>query len=601
MELPLVAIAVCAAALAQDKAKLLDALEWTAAQRGRMAEMTNRVVRVHGTASLAGLICPDDPVTASGLYRDAIASLHTLPDSIFKDKGTTVLPAASFTGLWKFVVPAAVKCDPGLTSLANNERSRERIDAERNGANATLQRALNLIDPNSPLDKYDQIDRAAQLGHAALDAADPDSFDFDLFTQLLLQLRDRGPDLATDLLTRALDLVNTAPVPRAESLQELALYALTSPKLAEAQDYSRDHDTITVSGVTIEKLTATRLSANPDDISLMIEAAVKLLKSDLAISHNPVVSWALGWQLLQQARELEPSRVTELENTLTSVQSSYSVPAGDIQNQLGSSENPNPEGGDTAHRNYWLVGQIQGALGADRIDQARSLLPEVTDLPARGQLTTIVGFRDAAIATPKRLNEALPLANLVPGGIKRALLYIGMVATAKDRDTALQMAALAVRDIAPLPAEQRVRLSSTLTAALLGINVDAAITNLSDVVHASNDAYVSPRRGRFDPGSVRRTYNPDRTSFSDSMLILPSARGFTEAVETVRGRHNFTLRAPIPAVFSIADLISAATVVEPGRLESAILELRDENTRASALARLADLKLKLAKTAAAPK
>jgi hypothetical protein len=168
MKLPLVTIAVCAAALAQDRAKLRDALEWTAAQRGRMAEMANRVVRVHGTASLAGLICSDDPVTASGLYRDAITSLHALPDSIFKDKGTTVLPAASFTGLWKFVVPAAVKCDPGLTSLANNERSRERIEAERNGANATLQRALNLIDPNSPLDKYDQIDRAAQLGHAAL-------------------------------------------------------------------------------------------------------------------------------------------------------------------------------------------------------------------------------------------------------------------------------------------------------------------------------------------------------------------------------------------------------------------------------------------------
>jgi hypothetical protein len=46
-------------------------------------------------------------------------------------------------------------------------------------------------------------------------------------------------------------------------------------------------------------------------------------------------------------------------------------------------------------------------------------------------------------------------------------------------------------------------------------------------------------------------------------------------------------------------LISAATVLDPGRLESAILELRDENTRASALVRLAALKLKLAKTGAA--
>src|SRR5262245_35685911 len=241
MRLPVIVSVMCAVALAQDPSPLRDALEWTTAQRGRMAEMTNRVVRVHGTASLAGLICASDPVTASGLYRDAITALHALPDDIFKDKGTTVLPAASFTGLWKFVVPAAVKCDSSLTSLADNQRSRERIDSERQGANATVQRALSLIDPDSPIDKYDQIDRAAQLGQAALDAADPDSFDFDLFTHLLLQLRDRGPDLATDLLTRALDVVTSAPVPRAESLQELAIYALTSPKLAEQLDYTTDH------------------------------------------------------------------------------------------------------------------------------------------------------------------------------------------------------------------------------------------------------------------------------------------------------------------------------------------------------------------------
>jgi len=227
---------MCAVTLAQDQRALRDALEWTTAQRGRMAEMTNRVVRVHGTASLAGLICASDPVTASGLYRDAITALHALPDGIFKDKGTTVLPAASFTGLWKFVVPAAVKCDPGLTTFADNQRSRERIDAERNGANATLKRALDLIDPDSPIDKYDQLDRAAQLGHAVLDAADPDTLDFEGFALLMLRLSENAPDLSTDLLARALDLVTKAPPPGEEPGEVRPWYALTPHKHAKKKN-----------------------------------------------------------------------------------------------------------------------------------------------------------------------------------------------------------------------------------------------------------------------------------------------------------------------------------------------------------------------------
>ena len=64
----------------------------------------------------------------------------------------------------------------------------------------------------------------------------PISFDFDPFTQPLLQLGTAAP-IWRLICSRALDLVTTAPVPRAESLQDLALYALTSPKLAEQQDY----------------------------------------------------------------------------------------------------------------------------------------------------------------------------------------------------------------------------------------------------------------------------------------------------------------------------------------------------------------------------
>jgi hypothetical protein len=235
------------------------------------------------------------------------------------------------------------------------------------------------------------------------------------------------------------------------------------------------------------------------------------------------------------------------------------------------------------------------------VDAARALLSGISDVPARGQLTAVVEFREAALAIASRPEQALPMANLLPGGIKRALLYISIIATTKDPDTAIQIAALASRDIAPLPGEQRVRLLSALTTALLRTNVDAAMAPFRDLLRAANDVYISPRRGRFDPASVRRTFSPNATTGSDSALILPSVHGFFEAVETVRGRHNFTLRAPGVATFQLKDFISAAKGVEPARLEAGILELKDENTRAGALVRLADFRIKTAKAAAASK
>src|SRR5258708_5401995 len=83
--------------------RVRDAVEWTVAQRGRMALMANPVVRIYGTASLARTVCPVDPSAASGLYRDAIASLFNLVDDAFTESSTTVLPVGSFSGLWKYV------------------------------------------------------------------------------------------------------------------------------------------------------------------------------------------------------------------------------------------------------------------------------------------------------------------------------------------------------------------------------------------------------------------------------------------------------------------------------------------------------------------
>ena len=74
---------------------------------------------------------------------------------------------------------------------------------------------------------------------------------------------------------------------------------------------------------------------------------------------------------------------------------------------------------------------------------------------------------------------------------------------------------------------------------------------LRELVKAYNDVYGYPRPGRFDPRSVRRTYNPGASPAADSALIAAGARGFYEAVETERGRHNFALGVPGVMAFSM--------------------------------------------------
>jgi hypothetical protein len=589
----LVVFGCCAACVAQERDPLRDAVEWTVAQRGRMAQMANPVVRVHGTASLARVVCPVDQSAASALYRDAIASLFNLPDNAFGERGTTVLPVASFSGLWKFVIPAALKCDPGLVAVAENQRARERMTAERNGANATLRRAYELVSPNMPLDKQDMLDRAAQVGRAAIEAGDPDTLDLSLMSVLLAALNSRAPDLADDLFNSSLDFVLSATVPAPDSLQTLAKFLFTAPEQVKTPDEDQRNRSYTISGATVENLAATRTSANPDNIQALIEATLRLLDMPGAVNRNPVVAYALAYQLLPRARDLMPDRAPDLEKAIAELAAEDASAAGQVQARLGAMENPDQESGDPAKRITWLISQIRGALAGGQIERAYDLLPDVSDLPVRGQLKALIAFFEAARAIEKRNDQAVSMANLSKSGIKRSLLYIAVIANAPRLDLALQVLPLAAKDIAPLPAEQRVRLLSALAAALLRTDLDSSLAVLSQVVAACNDVRTNPRRGKFDPASVRRTFNSG--SGSDSSLIATGNRGFYEAVQTERGRHNFVLRTPGVDAFSLSAFLSAAGAIDPDRLGAILTSLKDENTQAASWVKLAEVRLRAAR------
>ena len=588
-------VAACCGAVAQDANKLRDALEWTIAQRGRFSRMLNPVVRAHATASLGALVCAEDQVQGSGLFREAITGLHSVPDNAFRDKGTTVLPAASFTGLWKYIVPAALKCDPALSTVAVNARTKERIDAERVGANATLRRAWELID--GALDKQDNNDRAAQLATGALDAGEPDVLDLELLTLFLARLRDRAPDLSDDLFERSLDFVMSEDPPDPAGLQELAKYLFTSPRKVDKDDRDLPGDNFQAGGATIEVLTAARASTNPDEIEALIDALLRLLKIPVAAARNYPVAYALALQLEPRARDLMPDRLQELQDAIAALEAQITV-AAQIRGGAGPAENPDQASGDPAQRDYWLAGQIKTALSGGSVDRARQLVANIDNSGVRGQLAELIRFTEAARAAEVHSEMTMPLANVLRAGIKRCLVYIAVIANAAQPDAALQVLPLAVHDIEPLPAEQRIRLFAALVAAVAKTDAQAAVGTLDLLIKAYNDVYSNPRRGRFEPRAASRIFNKDTSvdTSTDSSLILAGTRGLYEAVQTQRGRRNFPLKLPGVTALNLANFVMSAAKIDPGLLEAAILGLRDENTRAGGLVRLGALRIRTAKT-----
>ena len=574
-------LAFAYAAFAQGPDNTRDALEWTVALRGRMAQMANPVVRVHGLASVARVVCPVDPVTASGLFQDAITSLFNVPSSAFGERGTTVLPVASFSGLWKYVVPAAVKCDPNLASATKNQQARERLDAERAAANSTLSRAYGLL--SGSLDKADMLDRAAQVAAGALEAGDPDTFDTAQLSSFLSRLNARAPELADDLFQRSLDVVLSAPIPSPDSLQDLAKFLLTASDLVNQADEDQPNKNFQVGGATIEDLSAPRATANPDNIEALIESTFKADPN--AVNRNPTVAYALVYQLLPQARDLMPDSVADLESALAEIAQAFPAVANQVQFALRAPQNLNPDSGDPAVRNFWLTGQIQGAVAGAQFDRARQLLARLDDPPVRGQINALIAFNEAARALENKSDQALSLANQLKPGIKRSMLYIGMIAGSTRPDVALGLVPLAAKDIALLPAEQRVRLLSALAASLVRVDTETSFGILNQLVASYNDVRTNPRRGKFEPAKVSR-------ATSDSSLILPGNRGFYEAVQTQRGRRNFGLHVPGVDAFTLAAFLAAADPKDYERLSAAILGLRDETTQAAAWVTLAQLRLK---------
>jgi hypothetical protein len=560
-----------------------DPLEWAVALGSRFRELHDPVVAAYSLGVLAGIVCPVDLAAATDLYRESLERLKFLAPAAFTS-ARHHLPVPSFSALWKYLTPAAVKCAPELQELTDIDRAQAKMGDERQRANLTLGDAL--------LSVQDDPDRAAQLARNALTAGDPTTLNIPTLTLFLSVLRDRAADVADEVFPEALNFIASSPQPSTANLLDLGEYLFTAPKYRETPDQYEYSDLHQVGDTWIANFAANRRSANPEDIRAYIDAALEVLGATDDLYYDPVAAYAIAFQLLPKTDDFAPDRTDELRKLLSLTLVQAGSAAAKVQAALAGPQGADPEGGEGPRLRDRIVGRVLSATTAQRFAEARELAKSIGDADVSSQVNTLIDFAQAAAALgTKDVPRAFMLARSLGPAAKRALLDAGAVAASPDLSFALNYFSLGLRDAKVLPAEQRLTVDVALAAVMLPRDQDSGLFALRQVVQAANDAYMTPRKGRFDPQVIRKIFSSETSTATDSPLVLLNSRCTCEVVDTGRGRHNFNLKVPGVTTLTLSRLISNASGVDPERLESVLIGLQDEERLARALNDLAALRL----------
>ena len=521
-----------------------DAINWTSAIRDPLRRLTDHVVTTYGLASLGAITCPVDKALAADMFREAVADLNNIPTGGFLDS-KKVLPVATFSGLWKLVMGPGMKCDPRLPQP--NDGARARRENERGEVANYLDQARKQL--------ADNPERAAQLGQGALEAGDAYDFDMPPFVTFLSDLGKKAPELADNLFQRAIAFELESEIPRIDALAALGDY-LFEPASATLANWQDDRD-----------------EADPDLIPLYIGAIAGVLGNGAAVDLDPTTAYALATQLLPRARELALMDADTFEKFLAQPQNG--IPA----------QTPAPASEKTKLRR--IMTQIRTATAAGRFAEARELLVDVDGVTMRSRTASFIDFAEAAYAArAKDDDRAMALAGRLPGGVKRALLYAGIVVSAENRVTAIMALHLGMKDADLLSYEQRIAMLSALGTAASGADRDETQAVLSLLIASLNDANANPRKVKFDP-----------TYFFpfDGPRVLMGSDGFVEVVRDNSRTVGFPLKVTHVEAYSLADFITQSKGVDFMRLQASVETLRNELQLTRGYLALAKVRLKAAK------
>ena len=561
-------------------------LEWAAALGERFRQLHDPVVAAYAISQLGALVCAQDREAGEGLFHESLVRLRILTPESFTSAHYS-LPVPSFTSMWNYLTPTARKCAAGLTDLFDAERAKAKMQEEKQQANDDVRTAYSALDIDS------NSDRAAQLVETALSVSDPTLLDIPTVTLFLSHLRDKAPDVSDDLFPQVLDFIASPKQPSPGLLLELGKYLFTAPRYVEGQDVLQQSDVRQVGSTSIANFMANRKSSSSDDIHDYIDAALKVLSATNDPYYDPVAAYAIGYQMLSKVDDFAPDDAEKLREALPLIEQQAGASASQVQNAVTGGQIADPEGGEGARMQNRIVQQALAMIGLKNFSEAREMTQKINEPGVVSEVRALIDFGETTAAIDKRDAQwAFSLSYPIRGGVKRALLYAGMTASARDHEEALGYLALGLRDTDLLPAEQRMVTTRALMNAILGRDLENGILALDFFVRAANDAYTTPHQGRFEPDLIRKVYSKYATTFTDSPLILANRRCLCEVVDTGRGRQAFHLKVPGVETSTLTDAIAKLSLVDTQRLEGILAGIRDENLMSNQLNQLAALRLR---------
>ena len=389
------------------------------------------------------------------------------------------------------------------------------------------------------------------------------------------------PDLADDVFQRAIAFASSAEITSIPVLTELGNYLFVGVGLQGRSEPMLNRVTYTVNGQPFVSWAGDHDNTNPDMVAAYISAVADTFSKQEIASQYLVAAYAAAYQLLPRAKDLGLGDADTLQKTLDQMQSQNAAAVAQVEAKLSGGIG---SGGQSTFARS--IAQIRAAMAAGRFAQARELLPSIDGVPLRSQVATLIDFHEAAYALRgKDTDHALALAGALPAGVKRSLLYAGIVATTENRLVAIPALHVGLKDAELLSYEQRMAMLPALATACSPIDSDETQAVLSQLIEAYNGAAIAPHKVRFDAKS---------SGAFDGQRVLFGSGGFLEVVQGSQGRQNFTLKVTGVTAFSLEAFISQAKHADFLRLVATVEGLHNEVQLTKGYLALAGLRLKKA-------
>lgn len=316
----------------------------------------------------------------------------------------------------------------------------------------------------------------------------------------LKRLRQANEATANQLFLQALNRFTLQPVVDINEFALLGAYIFTSPKINNSDPTSL---MITrVGDVGIIDITSDQASISPGLVRAYLETAVQILSRPISDPHQQQVSYVLSKLLLPKAIKYAPDLISLIGSTMSSLapnmpqnltqESAYvninRATLDSPEEKIREAEKiPGAESRDIAYLdvayNSWLKHDFK---------MARAATAKITDREASTKLTALINFGEGAWLlkdSPKSVADAENLANELPEGVERALLFLGieqMAAKAKDIPHAREAIGLAVKATQSVTDTRRPFLILAAAGQLAGFDSVAAGALLADAIKEFN-------------------------------------------------------------------------------------------------------------------